>query len=198
MKVANYYRVSTKIQAKEDRFSLAAQKTELNAYVKRQGWHLVNEFVDVETGGKLDKKGLNGLLDLAESGMINVVLCMDQDRLSRLDTVSWEYLKSVLRENSVKIAEPNGTLTDLTNEDDEFMSDLKNLFAQREKRKTVNRMMYGKRQRLREGKGWGAYPFEYYYDNGLFYIKDGWSWTIPMIDDLYLNWRTDTQRLQGN
>src|SRR5699024_7097003 len=139
MRVANYYRVSTKLQ--QDKFSLAAQETELRSYVEKQGWSLIKEFVDVETGGVLDKKGLSVLLDIIESGIVDVVLCMDQDRLSGLDTVYWEYLKSVLRENDVKIAEPNGTLTDLSNEDDEFMSDLKNLLAQREKRKIVKRMM---------------------------------------------------------
>lgn len=187
MKVALYYRVSTKLQ--EDRFSLSAQKAELTAYAKNQKWEILNEFVDVETGGKLDKVGLNGLLDLVESGLIDAVLCMDQDRLSRLDTVSWEYLKTVLRDNEVKIAEPNGTITDLKNEDDEFMSDLRNLIARREKRQVVKRMMYGKRQRLREGKGWGVCPFEYEYDKnkGFYYVKNGWGWTIPFIDDLYLN-----------
>src|SRR5690625_1925771 len=187
MRVANYYRVSTKLQ--QDRFSLAAQEYELRAFNKRMGWKLVAEFVDVESGGKLDKAGLKQLLDLVEQVTLDCVAVMDQDRLSRLDTVSWEYLKSVLRENSVKIAEPNGTVTDLGNEDDEFMSDLKNLLAQREKKKVVKRMMYGKRQRLREGKGWGVCPFEYYYENDTYHVKDGWAWTIPLIDDLYLNKR---------
>src|SRR5690625_721393 len=187
MRVANYYRVSTKLQ--QDRFSLGAQKTELRSYASRQRWEVIDEFVDVETGGKLDKEGLNNLLDLVESGKIDAVLVMDQDRLSRLDTISWEYLKSVLRENKVKIAEPSGTITDLTNEDDEFLSDLKNLLAQREKRSVVRRMMYGKRQRLREGKGWGRPPFEYYYDKekSFYFVKDGWEWVIPFIDNLYLN-----------
>jgi len=185
MRVANYYRVSTKLQ--QDRFSLSAQKTELRAYAERMGWKMVNEFVDVETGGKLDKQGLNALLDLVENGKIDIVLCMDQDRLSRLDTISWEYLKSVLRDNNVRIAEPNGTITDLSNEDQEFMSDLRNLMAQREKKSVVRRMMYGKRQRLREGKGWGMCPFEYYYQDGFYYVKKGWGWTIPFIDDLYIN-----------
>lgn len=187
LRAANYYRVSTKLQ--QDRFSLAAQKTELRAYATRQGWRLVDEFTDVETGGKLDKQGLNALLDAAESGKVDVVLCMDQDRLSRLDTVSWEYLKSVLRENEVKIAEPTGTITDLTNEDDEFMSDLRNLIAKREKKSVVKRMMYGKRQRLREGKGWGQAPFEYYYDRqqAKYFVIKGWEWVIPFIDDQYIN-----------
>ncbi len=187
MRVANYYRVSTTLQ--EKKFSLAAQKTELRAYAQKQNWDLISEFTDVESGGKLDKTGLNALLDLVESGKIEVVLCMDQDRLSRLDTVSWEYLKSVLRENRVKIAEPSGTLTDLSNEDDEFISDLRNLMAQREKKSVVRRMMYGKRQRLREGKGWGHAPFEYQYDknSARYYVKKGWDWTIPFIDNLYIN-----------
>src|SRR5699024_10606483 len=119
----------------------------------------------------------------------DVLLVLDQDSLSRLDTISWECLKSVLRDNLVKIAEPNGTITDLTNEDDEFLSDLKNLLAQREKRSIVRRMMYGKRQRLREDKGWGMMPFEYYYDKqtAKYFVKDGWDWVIPFIDDLYIN-----------
>src|SRR5699024_3336175 len=187
MRVANYYRVSTKLQ--QDKFSLSAQKSELRDYAKKQGWQLVNEFKDVESGGKLNKEGLDKLLDVVESGKIDVVLVMDQDRLSRLDTLSWEFLKSVLRDNLVKIAEPNGTITDLTNEDDEFLSDLKNLLAQREKRSIVRRMMYGKRQRLREDKGWGMMPFEYYYDKqtAKYFVKDGWDWVIPFIDDLYIN-----------
>src|SRR5699024_918081 len=55
--------------------------------------------------------------------------------------------------------------------------------------KTVRRMMYGKRQRLREGKAWGKYPFEYYLDKktAKHYVKDGWEWVIPFIDDLFIN-----------
>lgn len=185
MRVANYYRVSTKLQ--ENRFSLSAQKTELHSYAEKQGWKVTHEFKDVDLGGKFEKEGLTALLDAVESAMIDVVLVMDQDRLSRLDTLSWEFLKSVLRENDVKIAEPNGTLTDLTNEDDVFISDLKNLLAQREKKKIVKRMMYGKRQRLREGKGWGVPPLEYYYKDGFYHAKDEWRWVIPFIDDLYIN-----------
>lgn len=194
MRVANYYRVSTKLQ--EKKFSLSAQKVELKAYAAQQGWELIDEFVDVETGGKLDKTGLTALLDLVEDGYVDAVLCMDQDRLSRLDTVSWEYLKSVLRDNAVKIAEP-GNIIDLTNEDDEFMSDIRNIMARRDKRNTVKRMMYGKRQRLREGKGWGQGPFEYEYDRtmGFYFIKPGWGWVIPMIDSLYLKEQLGMDRI---
>lgn len=186
MRVANYYRVSTKLQ--EKKFSLTAQKEELNKYVKNQGWYLVDEFIDVDSGGKLSKGGLDNLLDLVESGGIDAVLVVEQDRLSRLDTIAWEYLKSTLRDNEVKIAEP-GILTDLSNEDDEFISDIKNLIAKRQKKGVVRAMMRGKRQRLREGKGWGQAPFEYRYNKNTakYEAKEDWKWVIPFIDDLYLN-----------
>jgi site-specific DNA recombinase len=186
MRCAIYIRVSTKMQ--EDRYSLAAQDTELTAYAKNQGWAIIGVFKDVDSGGKLDKKGLNNLLDTVEDGRIDVVLCIDQDRLSRLDTIAWEYLKSTLRDNNVKIAEP-GNIVDLANEDDEFISDIKNLIAKREKKSIVRRMMRGKRQLMREGKGWGKPPFEYYYDkkDKEYKLEENWSWVIPFIDDLFLN-----------
>lgn len=160
----------------------------MTRYANSQGWDIVAEFKDVESGGKLEKEGLNALMDFVEEGRADVVLCIDQDRLSRLDTIAWEYLKSTLRDNGVMIAEP-GTIVDLTNEDDEFISDIKNLIAKREKRSIVRRMMRGKRQRTREGKGWGKPPLEYNYDknDGSYSIDEAWAWLIPFIDDLYLN-----------
>ncbi len=186
MRVANYYRVSTKLQ--EEKFSLAAQREELTKYALSQGWTIVSEFKDVDSGGKLEKAGLSALLDLVEDGEIDVVLCIDQDRLSRLDTIAWEYLKSTLRDNNVSIAEP-GRVVDLNNEDDEFISDIKNLIAKREKKSIVKRMMRGKRQRMREGKAWGLAPLEYTYNksDGKYYAKEEWNWVIPFIDNLYLN-----------
>lgn len=185
MRVFIYIRVSTKLQ--EHRFSLKAQIQELLQYARSTGWEVVGIYRDVDSGGKLDKAGLNQLLDDVEDDKGDVVLCIDQDRLSRLDTVAWEYLKSQLRENGVKIAEP-GKITDLADEDDEFFSDLKNLFAKREKKKIVKRMMRGKRQRTREGKGWGRPPFEYLYDKntGKYTVNEAYSWVIPLIDELYL------------
>jgi site-specific DNA recombinase len=194
MRVAIYIRVSTKLQ--EHKFSLRAQIQELTRYAEQMGWEIVAIYRDVDSGGKLDKKGLSTMLDDVDEDKIDVVLCIEQDRLSRLDTVAWEYLKSQLRDNAVKIAEP-GNIVDLTNEDDEFISDIKNLIAKREKRSIVKKMMRGKRQRTREGKGWGKPPWEYNYDknNGSYSINEKWSWVIQFIDDLYLQGGEDKQGL---
>jgi len=181
-----YYRVSTKLQ--EKKFSLSAQETELTRYAQQQDWEIVASFQDTDSGGKLDKAGLNALLDCVEEGKADIVLVIDQDRLSRLDTIGWEYLKGILRENKVKIAEP-GMITDLANEDEEFISDIKNLIAKREKRAIVRKMMRGKRQFTREGNVWGVQPEEYNYDktSKTLSVNEERSWIIPFIDNLYLS-----------
>ncbi|MEK4700405.1 recombinase family protein [Solibacillus sp. FSL R7-0668] len=183
--VAIYIRVSTKGQ--EDKYSLAAQEHELTLYAKSQKWTIVKIFKDVDSGAKFDKKGLNALLDCVDDGLVDIVLVADQDRLSRLDTIDWEILKDALRENKVKIAEP-GTIINLENEDDEFLSDLKNILAKRERRKIRRRYMRGLRQYVREGGIYGRIPYEYLYNKQTkeLSINEQFAWVIPFIDDLFL------------
>lgn len=179
-----YYRVSTKMQ--EEKYSLSAQKRELRKYAEMKEWHVVAEHQDVESGGKLDKVGLNALLDDVEDGKADVVLVIDQDRLSRLDNTDWNTLKTILRQNNVDIASP-GSYTNLKDEDNVFVADLMNLLAQREKAKIVRRMMRGKEQRTREGKGWGVVPLGYKLkESGVYEIDEAWAWVIEFIDTKYL------------
>ncbi len=194
LRVAIYIRVSTKLQ--EDRYSLSAQTVELTRYANQQGWEIVEIFRDVDSGTKLDKDGLKALLDCVENGQVDIVLCIEQDRLSRLDTVKWEYLKGVLRENNVKIAEP-GRISDLSNADDEFFSDLKNLLAQRSRRELLSKMGRGLRQYTREGNVWGKQPEEYIYDpySKTISINNDRAWIIPLIDRLYLDEKLGLQKI---
>lgn len=188
VKVAIYIRVSTRLQ--EEKFSLSSQELELTKYANENNWEIFKVFKDIDSGGKLNKVGLNELLDCVEEQLVDIVLCMDQDRLSRLDTLEWELLKQTLRNNKVKIAEPH-MLTDLTNENDEFISDIKNLIAKREKRTIVRRMMRGLRQYTREGNFYGKHPNEYIYDKTTkkLTINPDFNWVIPTIDKLYLDKR---------
>lgn len=185
LRVAIYIRVSTRNQ--EDKYSLAAQEHELTEYANKQNWRIVDVFKDVDSGAKFDKKGLTALMDCVDDGLVDIVLVADQDRLSRLDTLNWEELKLVLRENNVKIAEP-GLIIDLDNEDDEFRSDLYNIIARRERRLFRRRSQRGLRQYVREGGMYGRIPFEYVYDKETkeVSINKEFSWVIPFIDDLFL------------
>ncbi|MGE7092586.1 recombinase family protein [Lysinibacillus sp. NPDC048646] len=194
LRVAIYIRVSTKLQ--EDRYSLSAQTVELTRYANQQGWEIVEIFRDVDSGTKLDKNGLKSLLDCVENGQVDIVLCIEQDRLSRLDTIKWEYLKDVLRENNVKIAEP-GRMSDLANADDEFFSDLKNLLARRSRRDLLGKMGRGLRQYTREGNVWGRQPEEYVYNHETkeISVNQDRAWIIPLIDRLYLDEKMGLQRI---
>ncbi|MDF2911116.1 MAG: resolvase [Sporolactobacillus laevolacticus] len=187
MKVVIYIRVSTKMQATEDKYSLRAQKTELLNYAKQKKWTVVDIKKDIDSGGKFEKKGLEELMDMADEGKMDAVLVLDQTRLSRLDGLQWEMLKAVLKDNNIKLAEP-GTMVDLNDEVQEFMSDLQNWFARRGRKDTVKTLMRGKRQMMREGKFWGKVPFEYLYDKdtGTASLKEEYAWTIPTIDELFL------------
>ncbi len=194
IRVAIYIRVSTKLQ--EDRYSLSAQTVELTRYANQQGWEIIDVFRDVDSGTKLEKEGLKALLDCVENGRVDIVLCIEQYRLSRLDTVKWEYLKGVLRENGVKIAEP-GRISDLTNADDEFFSDLKNLLARRSRRELLGKMSRGLRQYTREGNVWGKQPEEYIYDphDKTITINQERAWIIQLIDRLYLDEKMGLQKI---
>jgi len=133
MRVAIYIRVST-LRQSEEGYSLENQERVLVDYANQVDWNISGIFKDVDSGAKFDKSGLNNILELAEERQIDVVLVLDQDRLSRLNMIEWELLKSKLRENDVKIAQP-GKLTDLTDENSEFVSDLLNLIAIAEEEK---------------------------------------------------------------
>lgn len=194
MRVAIYIRVSTKMQ--EDKYSLPAQRLELTRYAESMGWTIVDIFEDVDSGTKLDKEGLVSMLSVVERGLIDVVLFIEQDRLSRLDIIAWEYLKGILKEHDVKIAEP-GSITDLSDSKDEFMSDLKNLFARQTRADLLEKMIRGKRQRTREGKVWGKQPEEYHYDKNTetISINEDRAWMIPFIDELYLDFQVSTHNI---
>ena len=72
----------------EDRYSLSAQTLELTRYAESQGWEIVDIFKGVDSGTKLNKAGLESLLDCVEDGKVDVVLVIEQIDF-RLDTVAW-------------------------------------------------------------------------------------------------------------
>jgi DNA invertase Pin-like site-specific DNA recombinase len=78
MKAAIYCRVSTEEQTTDN------QALELRAYAARAGHEITAEFVDVESGSKSDRQGLNALLDAASRKEFEIVLFVRLDRITRL------------------------------------------------------------------------------------------------------------------
>src|SRR5215207_57461 len=82
MKAALYARVSTKRQA-EQGFSLRQQLEALRGYCERNNLEVVDEFEEVFSGEGLLRPALDDLLDLVETGIVDVVLAQDADRITR-------------------------------------------------------------------------------------------------------------------
>jgi DNA invertase Pin-like site-specific DNA recombinase len=129
-----YTRVSTQRQS-EFGYSLDAQKKlgakkakELNAepvYFIERG---VSASTDLITNMPMLKK----LLDLCDDGQVTDVFVTEWDRLTR-NAYSQLYIKRVFRSNNIKLHTPT-QIIDLSDDEQEFFTDLYALFAQREKR----------------------------------------------------------------
>jgi predicted site-specific integrase-resolvase len=79
---AVYARVST--EAQEARGTIGSQLEALREHVTAEGHQPAGEFVDDGySGARLDRPGLDALRDAAEAGLVDVVLCLTPDRLSR-------------------------------------------------------------------------------------------------------------------
>jgi DNA invertase Pin-like site-specific DNA recombinase len=78
VKAAIYCRVSTDEQTTDN------QTLELRAFAARAGHEITAEFVDVESGSKADRQGLNALLDAASRREFDIVLFVRLDRITRL------------------------------------------------------------------------------------------------------------------
>src|SRR5690606_10243566 len=156
-----YRRVSTTMQAEEG-YSLEAHAPLLREYAQREGFTVVGDYHDVLSGSRSDRPGLQKLLQDAGTDRFDIVLLMDPDRLSRMEPMEWEALKAALREAGVQLATPTQGIIDLENEDDEFVADLLNLLARRERKKIGTRIARGHQWAVEQGsiRG-GPLPFGY-------------------------------------
>ncbi len=77
MKIALYLRVSTDKQETEN------QAVQLRDFAAKQGWQIVREYVDCESGGKSDRAQFQSMFKDASQRKFDLVLFWALDRLSR-------------------------------------------------------------------------------------------------------------------
>lgn len=147
---AIYIRVSTRMQT--EKFSLGAQKRILTELCDKNGWNYIL-YEDAGISGKniADRPAMTRLLDDADNNKFQAVCVIEWERLSRdIDLLDSHYIKKVLRDNSIKVVTPHQSF-DLTDDEDDFISDLFAILSKREKKKIINRMMRGKVEAVRKG-----------------------------------------------
>src|SRR5215204_3560833 len=137
-----YARVSTEEQM--NGYSIPDQLRELRAYAAREGYVVVEEAVDDgHSGADPHRPGLRRVMELAESGTIDVVLAKKRNRLfrSRLYRLLWD---QDLGELGVKLI----ALDDTGNRFGDAMQDE---FAEWEREEIARRMQDGLLEKCRSG-----------------------------------------------
>jgi site-specific DNA recombinase len=145
-KVACYVRVSTSSQTKSDRYSIPEQIDILKNICKKNKWSY-DLYQDLGISGETieARPNIKKLLENCEKGIYLRVLVVDQDRLSR-SVKDLQIIKEILKDNGIKLMFQNSVL-DLSNEDDDFMSDIQGVFSKRELRVIAKRSARGKYQK---------------------------------------------------
>jgi len=146
MKIGLYLRVSTKNQKENSSFQ--TQQILGKEFSKRFGYEY-EIFKDVESGGKLDRKELNRLLELCRNGELDGLWVYDNDRLSRDYDVSGDLRKIIVEFNlrlfvgfeEVKLSESK----------DRFDYNIRSVMSDYERMRIKERMDYGKKRLISEG-----------------------------------------------
>ncbi len=90
MRVALYARTSTS----DGRQEVENQLSELRQFAERQGWEIVHEYVDHESGGKADRAEFRRMLSEAAQRRFDLNLVWALDRLTREGVAeTFEYIK---------------------------------------------------------------------------------------------------------
>jgi site-specific DNA recombinase len=159
MRVAIYARVST--EAQEARGTIGSQLEALRQRISVENHDLVAEFVDDGLSGtRLDRPGLDGMRDAAETGLIDAVWCLSPDRLARVYAYQVIVLDELAR-HGVKVF-----FADAPSIDDDpqarLLTQVQGVIAEYERAKIAERYRRGKLWRSRSGEivAWKA-PYGY-------------------------------------
>lgn len=109
-KACVYTRVSTDEQAKEG-YSISEQERMAKAAIEAKGWEYVGTFSDPGvTGRKLDRPGLNAMIDAIKAGSVEAVVIYKLDRLSRKQKDTMTLIEDVFLANEVYLYSLNEAL----------------------------------------------------------------------------------------
>jgi site-specific DNA recombinase len=176
MRAAIYARVSS--AAQRDAHTIDSQLHVLRPFVVRQGWTLVDTYVDDGRSaktGKLEKRdGFARLLRDAEARRFDALAVLDIDRLTRTDDmIERAAILGPFQRAGIQIVTPSGGQFDLTSLLGGLYVDLQARFAAEENRKRAERVKAGKARAIAEGrKPAGPTPY------GLAYDRATGSWSI--------------------
>jgi len=154
MKAAVYLRVSTEEQAQRSHVSVRAQREACRAYCEREGFTILEEIEDTQSGLDSEREGYQRILSLARERLIDSVVVYHLDRFGR-DAA--EFLSAVKRLRQVGVGIASAT----ADTSDPFVVGLYALLGEQESRRTSQRVQSALRTLAKQGKWIGKAPFGY-------------------------------------
>ena len=84
-KVGMYMRLSRDDERAGESLSIENQRTILTRYIEEQGWTVYDEYIDDGISGTTfeERPGVQRLLEDAQNGRINLIICKDLSRFGR-------------------------------------------------------------------------------------------------------------------
>ena len=152
MNIAIYARVSSETQAKEG--TIDSQVEALRDYAKTHDLTIIREFLDDGySGTNLDRPGLDQLRDFTQEGLIEGILILSPDRLSRKQA-NQIILMEEFQKRNIQVIFTNQQFGD--SPEDQLMLQIQGSLAEYERAKILDRTRRGTKHAVRKGQVLGA------------------------------------------
>ena len=141
--------------------TLSRHKKTLLQFAKNNSLTITDIYEEVVSGdGLFVRPEMIRLLSAIEQNKYEGVLCVDIDRLGRVDTKDRGIILDTFKTHDTKIITPR-KIYDLNNDIDEFSTEIEMLLARQELKKITQRMQAGIRRTLEDGYHVGEPPYGY-------------------------------------
>ena len=179
MRAVIFTRVSTANQA-DSGLGLSAQQTEIEAFIRRQGWTVVAEHTEAGVSGKTPLHGRTGL-----SNALNDVEVLNADVLlvSKLDRLSRDFL--------VQLVSVAGEGTNSDSPSDVLIRRLFSSISEMNGRIISERTKQAIAEKLKRGERFGASPFGFSVKEGQLLPDEHYESILLMFQLLKENNQTD-------
>lgn len=181
VRCVGYLRVSTEEQ--KEGFSLKMQKEKLQAFATSQDYLLLKLYEDVDSGQKMERKGLKLMLKELEGVVVNLILVYKLDRLSRR-------LKDILVVISEELEPKEIGLRSVTENFDtvspegRLMLQLLGSFAEFEGRRIGQRLKDGRLEASKTRYAGGGICYGYVLKEGKLFVEEKEAEVIKRIKRL--------------
>lgn len=179
--------------------TLAKHREILLEFSKKCKLNISEIYYEVVSGdGLFVRPEMIRLLNDIESGLYSGVVCMDIDRLGRVDTKDRGIILDAFKDNNTKIITPTKTY-DLADEVDEFSTEMQMLFARQELKKITKRLRIGMMKASEDGYHVTEPPYGYrrkWVDRKpTLEIHPEEANVVRMVFDMYVNQHMGTEHI---